>query len=293
MQKKQNIELLRVLGAFGVVWFHAGSVGKDIAYSGLIVFLVLSLYLAAYSSAGPKGALARAQRLLVPWLIWFMFYGAINFATHKPFFFPGKGIVLGILVGPRTHLWFMPFLFTALIIFDRLKGRISPRAIGYSCAALSLLVFITAAGWRPWSLKLGPPIAQYLHAGNGIFLGIFLGYFRLLAGPKRVVFLVAILALTAYLAVRALPGVGIPYFLGTSVSAIFLLSNPPFLQRINLTWLSQCSFGIYLIHPFFLSLAEKIRFTSQAGVPIAVFTASALAIFLLRRFAPAVARYVA
>ena len=291
MNKRQDIELLRVVSAFGIVWFHSGAVGHDIAYSGLIVFVVLSLYLSAQSTMASKSVMSRAKRLLVPWVVWFVFYGAINLAKHKPLIPLDNGIASGILVGTSIHLWYMPFIFIILIIFDWLRDRITPRFIGYACAILAILIFITASDWRLWSLNLGAPFAQYAHAVNGALIGVFLAYYYTLPNLARSALLLIILALAAYLAVLPMPGVGVPYLLGISVSAAVLLFNRSLPGKINFNWLSECALGIYLIHPFCFMIVYKINLISGLSTPIVVFVASVVSVALLKRIAPNASKY--
>ena len=289
--KRQDIELLRVISAFGIVWFHSGATGNDIAYSGLIIFLVLSLYLAAQSTGAPKSVFHRAKRLLVPWLVWFTFYGAINLARHRPFISFENGIVTGILTGPSTHLWYMPFIFIMLLAFDWLRVRLSPRLIGYASAALAIIVFITAYTWRPWSLQVGAPYAQFAHALNGVLTGVFLAYYFNLPKFYRSVLLLVNLALAMYLAILPMPGVGIPYLLAISLSAVVLLYGRYQPKGINFNWLSECTLGIYLIHPFCFMIIYYFHIVDGAGVPLVVFVASTISVMLLKRVAPGFSKY--
>lgn len=55
----------RVLSTFGIVWFHSGVFGHDFAFTGLIVFLILSdvfgwwvVALRMFNSSSQAGALS-------------------------------------------------------------------------------------------------------------------------------------------------------------------------------------------------------------------------------------------
>lgn len=50
MKVRQDIEILRVLSAFGIVWFHSGAPGRAFAYSGLVIFIILSVYLSQHGN---------------------------------------------------------------------------------------------------------------------------------------------------------------------------------------------------------------------------------------------------
>lgn len=291
MTRRQDIELLRVISAFGIVWFHSSAVGRDIAYSALIVFLVLSIYLSAQSTKPTRSVVDRAKRLLVPWLVWFVFYGAINLAIHKPFIPLNNGIISGIFVGTRVHLWFLPFIFFILIAFDWLRNRMSPRFIGYACSTLAILIFATASDWRPWALKLGAPFGQYADAVNGIIIGAFLAHYYYMPNLVRSLLLIIILGLAAYLSMLPMSGVGVYYFIGVSISAAILLFNLPLPAGINFNWLSECTLGIYLIHPFYIMIFSHSELVSRLSMPFVVFLASAISVILIKRIAPSVAKY--
>lgn len=292
MTKRQDIQLLKVISAFGIVWFHSGAVGQDFAYSALIVFLVVSSYLAAQSTKPTKSVADRAKRLLVPWFVWFVFYGVINLAMHKPFVPLSNGIIPGIFVGTKFHLWFMPFIFFTLIAFDWLRSRMTPRFIGYACSALAILIFASTSDWRPWSLKLGAPFAQYAHAINGVIIGIFLGHYYALPNLVRSLLLLIILALAAYLSILPISGVGVPYFIGVSLSAAILLFNRHFPVEINFNWLSECTLGIYLIHPLFMMIIFHGKLVTGLSIPFVVFLASIISVMLIKRIAPSASKYV-
>ena len=63
---RTDVEFLRIIAALGIVWFHSGlDVGRDIAYSGLVVFLIFSSYFAVKSNK-EYSVLSRASRFLIP-----------------------------------------------------------------------------------------------------------------------------------------------------------------------------------------------------------------------------------
>ncbi|MCR4303429.1 MAG: acyltransferase [Gallionella sp.] len=290
-EKRQDIELLRIISAFGIIWFHSSTVGRDIAYSGLIIFVILSFYLSGQSNKDSRNVMNRAKRLLIPWLVWFVFYGVINLARHKPLIPLDNGIISGVLAGPSIHLWYMPFIFITLSVFDWLKNRLTPCLIGYVCAASAILIFIMAPAWRPWSLQIGTPIAQYAHAVNGVLVGNFLAYYYAMLKPVRFALLLFILAMAAYLSILPMPGIGVPYLLGIGISAAVLLFNRFHPAGININWLSECTLGIYLIHPFCYMIIFHTKLASGLNIPLVVFLMSFLLIILLKRILPNASKY--
>ena len=79
MKRNLGVELLRLLSTFGIVWFHSGTTAKEFAYSGLVVFLVLSMYLGGkHGSADKQTFRRRVERLIIPWLFWCVIYAGLN-----------------------------------------------------------------------------------------------------------------------------------------------------------------------------------------------------------------------
>jgi fucose 4-O-acetylase-like acetyltransferase len=291
MRKRQDIELLRVLGAFGIVWFHSRASGWEFGYAGLMFFLIISLFFWAQSDRDSHGIGGRVSRLLVPWLFWFLFYGAANLATGKPFFPLERGMASGILAGSSIHLWYLPFIFLILVLFDRLRKWISAELLGYGCALAAIAVFVTSGLWGPWSREMGAPVAQYCQAIFGVLVGVFFGRYRVMSAPWRELLLLILIALT--LGLYFVAGIGIPYIVGTTVAAVVLLHGVRLPERFNLEWLSASTLGIYLVHPFYLRLIGKVSDVEGMAYPILAFLLSALTIVLLRRYSPRAARYVA
>lgn len=172
-QVHQDIEILRVLSAFGIVWFHASAPGRDFGYSGLVVFLILSVFLSQNTYHHTrKSFMVRVRRFLVPWIIWFVFYGSIRLLTNKTIVPLENGIVAGILSGPSSHLWYLPFIFLVLATIDWVSTKLRPSVlawIGYAFAIVALL------SWGRGTVPLNPaeyPWTQYAHAMTGVSIGI-------------------------------------------------------------------------------------------------------------------------
>jgi len=107
-----NIEFLRIIGASGIICYHSSFPSCRPGYAGLIVFILLSVYLLV--SVQRKNIISlisrRAGRMIVPWFVFFIFYGFLNLINSKPFF-PQPGIFCSILAGSQIHLWYLPFIF--------------------------------------------------------------------------------------------------------------------------------------------------------------------------------------
>ena len=77
-QRNDSLELLRSVSAFGIVWFHiVDAPARDIGYTGLVVFVLLSVALSQTSTSAVnlrQFALRRFRRLAPPWAFWCVIY---------------------------------------------------------------------------------------------------------------------------------------------------------------------------------------------------------------------------
>src|SRR5437764_109811 len=72
-----GVDFVRFFAATGIVWFHLGSPGSDLAYAGLPILLVLSIALPVIHAGGRSlvdEVSRRGKRLILPWLFWSTFY---------------------------------------------------------------------------------------------------------------------------------------------------------------------------------------------------------------------------
>lgn len=281
MQRRQDIEFFRIISTFAVVWFHSGLIDSEIAYGGLIIFLLLSTYIAGTGkSYGTTIFPRRVKRLLLPWLVWFVIYGAVNVIVGKPVVPLNNGIIAGILTGPSVHLWYLPFLFSCLFVFDLAKKRIPSLLLASISAALTILIVSSAPLWRSKSFELGYPLAQYMHASAGIFLGIFFSKFHEL--PYKILFLLFIFA--ASILTIPLSGIGIPYLIGVTAGCTLVFLDGKNLFNFQFEPLSQYMFGVYLIHPLLIRLLNQLPSTKGYWIPIIAFFSSTYIIYLLKKY---------
>lgn len=285
------VEVLRIFSAFLIVWYHSEiSWGNELSYSGLIVFVFLSAY---YSTKSKKVGLRiynRSLRFLVPWIFWSVVYGFGNVFFGKSFFRFSDNLFEQLLVGNYFHLWYLPFIYFILIILDVLRGLGHDRLIGGFVYFVSLMYFILAEYWRPFSLGLTLPLPQYFHAIGAVFIGFYWGVFSRdgygLWQVIGILILLFVISLNAYI-----NGVGIPYAVGVVLVIAVLSMRVEFEKIEKLKVLSDCAFGIYLIHPMFLHIVGSLRF-GGVSVPILTFSLSFLFIYFFRNYFPAFSRYV-
>jgi surface polysaccharide O-acyltransferase-like enzyme len=118
--RNATLDYGRMVAALGIVLFHCGGPGALIGYSGLPFFTMVLILLAlpvADRQSFARFARGRAVRLLRPWLIWSVFYGALKLAEVLA---TGRSLsseftLSMLLTGPAIHLWFLPFAFVACL----------------------------------------------------------------------------------------------------------------------------------------------------------------------------------
>jgi peptidoglycan/LPS O-acetylase OafA/YrhL len=277
--RRQDIELLRLLSALGIVCFHSSSSGANWAYSGLIAFLVLSVVLGGRGGAPDAATLRRrAWRLLMPWAVWFVVYGLLNRYRGDAFLPTPNGLLAGVLAGTSIHLWYLPFIFLVLSALDVLKAHVAQRSLSLAAGVLAAGLIATAPGWRPVTLQLSYPVLQWADALAPVLVGVFLlGAAELPSVARRT--LSALIVLGA-LAVCAFEWIGVPFTVG--ILAVLLVSSryTARLIRVDLRPLSDCTFGIYLLHPLVFAFLLEWDRVPEAWLPAAIFTISLLAVWL-------------
>ena len=310
--KRPDIEALRLLSALGIVWFHAAHSAIALAYSGLVVFLVLSVALGGRSGRPDAATLQRrALRLLRPWLFWCGLYAAFNAVRGLPAWPLDAGWVAGVLAGPSIHLWYLPFMFGVLVLLDLLRAHVALRTLATTGFVMALALMATAPWWRPVTLSLIYPALQWADALAPVAVGVFVLGARSNCWSRRTVLaMAAALVLTATVLV-AFEWIGTPYAVGIAASLLVLVLRrqpsgqavqAPQLQQPVQPWLAwpggfmaltDCSFGIYLSHSLVFSLLLAHGPALPEGtLPVAIFALALAAIWLLRSGLPRVAAAV-
>lgn len=239
-KRNGSIDLLRWLGAIGIVWFHMRLPGGWIGYAALPFFVVLLVYF------GPEKPLRdRAIRLLTPWLIWSAVYALVVLAQALL-----KGLPLReefhawmLLTGPVLHLWFLPFSFLFLVVFRGLRGPI---------LAVTALIGAFGTLWASNHLVLPIPLSQWSFAFPAAFLGLAMFRFK-----RPVVLAVGTAAVCMLLFYGLGWSVAVPQLLIASVAlaaafAFPLPASPP------VVFLSGLALGVYLMHPLTMAVGERL-----------------------------------
>ncbi|MFZ0497296.1 MAG: acyltransferase family protein [Methylocella sp.] len=188
------------------------------------------------------------------------------------------------------HLWYIPFILMVIAISTVLKRVSTPSAVGYLSAIVAGLILVTVPIWRPESMEAAPPIGQYVQAAAPVFIGIFCGVQERLRFGRLLI--VILIALMIYVVTLPFPGVGLPYLIGVFGLIVAIATRRwNFVQHHALEEISQCTFGVYIIHPIFLMLLHLI---GQRGVisVISAFFLSTVTVLFTRRHATTVSEFI-
>jgi len=287
--RRQDIELLRVFSAFGIVWFHTRAYGGAVGYSGLIAFLILSIILGGKSGTPDVDTLRRrAERLLVPWMFWFAIYGALNLRQGDSFIPLQNGVAAGIMAGPSIHLWYLPFVFLVLVALDLVKAHTPARALAYSAGTLALVNVATAPWWRPVTLTWPYPLLQWADAIGPVLVGVFLLCANTIPAWQRNA--IAAMLVVAAIGVASFNSIGVSDAIG--IAACLVIASGVLDGRIpfRVQALSDATFGIYLSH--ILVHRALLIYGNVPGewLPPAIFVISAAGVMTLRALFPRFAK---
>ena len=286
--RRQDIELLRIVGAFGIVWFHTQPYGAAVAYGGLIAFLVLSILLGGKSGPVTAQTLGRrARRLLVPWMVWFAIYGALNRTQGLDFIALDRGLVSAVMAGTSIHLWYLPFIFLCLTGLDVLKAHLPRPVLAYAAAAAAIAITAAAPVWRPVTLALPYPCLQWADALAPVLAGVFL-----LCADALPVWHRRAMALVLFgcaVAVSVSESIGTSYAIGYGACLVIASGLLKSHIRVNLLPLSEATFGIYLLHILVWTMLLTHADVPRDFMPFAIFSIAASVVIALRRLMPRIA----
>jgi hypothetical protein len=280
---KTEIELFRIISIFGIVWFHTGiALGRDVAYGGLIFFIIISVYFATKSNH-KHGVIRRAERLIIPCVVWSIFYGTISFVKAGHIFPENYSYFSMIFATPSIHLWFLPFIFLILLAIDNLRFLLSREWFGMLVGISALLTITLAPIWREFSYV--PPLGQYAHAMPAVLIGIFLGVYENIRFKLRSTIMVGIVLSILFMVYQNQSGIGIPYAVGLIPCVFLFYENVLIKSSQFILWLASATFGVYLSHVFVLLVMSYIGITGYM-LPIITFILAILAILIVRFYVP-------
>jgi len=279
--RRQSVDLLRIVAAFGIVWAHMDAPYPAEGYVALALFVILTAFLSfrsASTRAPGRFLRGRAWRVLVPWLIWCAIYLVVEALRLRDL---SRLWTLTdprwLLIGPVIHLWFLPFvLVSAPLVVAAERGLRGARAV-WAAAVLAAPIGV-AAIWLHDHDALAPPFVQWAFAAMPMLYGLLSAAAQGRGGwPAPLVF--ALLATMP-------PALLWHSFLAPHLLAAALVFEALWRAPIRHPWLPSLgalAFGIYLVHPFFM----LVWFHFTGGLPLwlgamAVFVMSALAAAAMR-----------
>lgn len=281
-ERQSSLELLRVVSAAGIVWFHAGVTGSQVGYIGLSVFLILTpLFELGPNASRIVAWKQHAKRLLIPFAFWSIIYLAANAVKGKPLIQQDHGLVLGLLSGPAIHLWYLPFMAAALGVTNALKTWLKPPTIAAVATGLLLPLLVLHHFYRGAAEMAGTPIPQWFHALTPVILGMICGASRHAIRNYR--WIAALMLLAILLLWRE---VSVAQFLAGF--ALVEVSGAIKWRNDTVNFVAGAMMGVYLVHPLALTVFRMIEPYSQPAFVLAAFGASTVGVLIFARIAPAI-----
>ncbi len=254
----------------------------------------------------------RASRLIPPFMFWFIFYLIFRYVTENHSIF---NLIIGCLIIGRSyyHLWYLPMLMCLMVFVPFINKYIMGEKptiedFFYLFAAFAILmtlnqissigreVFDASMGW----FKSFPWFIGYLLMGY--FVDIYSD--KIPIGNTLTILIILLLSifgcLLNYYSASQLDIVsddfifdhtGIHNFIRTIfIFYLFAKNRHIFTKNSLVSSLAKMSFGIYLIHPFFLKLLVTHtgsyidnKIIELLLLSILVFILSYLSIFMLSK----------
>jgi hypothetical protein len=293
--RNYSLEILRIISCFGIVHDHGNDAGwaQEVGVLCLIIFVLISIYFLSpqkdYSSFFSK----RVSRLLIPWLFWFVVYGLLHIMNGTPFLPVTGDIFSAVLNGTRMHLWYLPFIFITSVTLVFYYNRVEKHSIfkKYNLVLfvlLSIIFLFSLPLWRPWSLDLLAPWGGWFLVLPAVFIGATIANLNhhLSDCWKIVLYLTIIILISIWLTLSGhwTVRLGIPYLFGILlfVAAIYLKFDISKHSKMIMT-ISNCTYGIYLIHPLIYSIEKKLGLSDNIFVPFLTYALSLFIILLANK----------
>jgi hypothetical protein len=286
-KRVQAIEFIRIVAAYGIVAFHDLAPMRNIAYSGLIVFLILSPFVdCAFNWDRKRSLRALAKILLIPWAFWFVAYGLLNMVRGVSLIPHEKNFLFGVLFGTSEHLWFLPSMFVFLAALNELKGRARPRSIYWLCVLAVSLLLVTAGLWSPASVRWSPPLGQWMHAMAALLGGVALGLSNRVRREEAVAGGMAMLLCLLSSQAGFAPSISLPYLIGGGLVVVALAIQGVLPARFNVQSVSSCMFGVYLTHMAWLAVFHRVSGRANYETVTLAFLSAVAATWILQRILP-------
>lgn len=264
--RKRNgaLDVLRFFSALAIVYFHMALPGSEYALSALPVFVLLSV---TFGYGKPLGE--RAARLLIPWAFWCAVYFAMKLAdiAVTGSTFAEEFHYWMILSGPAIHLWYLPFMFLFFLFAAQIPNRLLLPVLSI-VSVLSYLAFV--------SHELGPPFSQWASVIPAASVGVAM---KISKFPRAI----GITAFAVFTAVYVATHESLALQNTIALALVIGFFMLPFGASALTGKLSNLSFGIYLTHPIFASIAHKLHPDVGYLTYAFVVAASIIATILLQK----------
>jgi peptidoglycan/LPS O-acetylase OafA/YrhL len=275
MTRNATLDVVRLIGAFGIVLFHAGAPGRSIGYAALPFFLITLILLSFPAArAKPPGRFVaeRIRRLIWPWVIWSAVYAAFKLADmvvhHETWGQEFSPVML--LTGTALHLWFLPFAFAACLLL-LLVARLPRGGMLWPCLALALSLASTGLQQIP---GLPVPLAQWSFALPATGLGVAMALVLDGAPPPdlaRVLGLVGGIGVCGMLA-WALGWTNGLLQLSIGTVAVLACLAWPLPDTAFTRFCARASMTVYLAHPLIMSILERLTHILRPALSLAILT---------------------
>jgi len=289
VNRRQSIDLMRIVAAFGIVWAHMQAPGMVEGYVALGLFVILTAFLSVRSlerGGARRFWLGRLLRFTLPWVVWSLFYLALDAARN--------GTVAGLwtvedwrtlLYGPAIHLWFLPWVvIVSPVIVLAVAALTTPGRIGV--VAVALVPVGAGALWLHDNAAPGDPFGQWLFATVPLLFGI-LSAVRRLRGAFWAPFV--FVAGACGIALLGWGSVAGGFLLAAAL--LFVAFWRMDITGVDVTPIARLAMGVYLVHPFWMLVWYRLM---PEGLPqpvmaalgaFAVFAVSAATAWLIRQSA--------
>lgn len=262
-----SIDLARWLGCVGIVVFHLGSPGAWIGYAGLPMFMLLVVYFGANRPV-PE----RLQRLLTPFVLWSVIYGAVKILEAvlrgKPLAAEFPGWML--FTGPALHLWFLPFAAGFLALAALLRGPALLVGVGTVASAVAV--------WAANTQPLPIPLFQWSQVIPAAFAGVAMARM-----PRPDLWCLGLGTAAAVLWVAGLQQIAPQTTIAAAVVYAALKIKLPSTRLTRA--LGGMSLGVYLIHPMIGAVGLMLSLEDPVFLAMVLVLAH-LGTLVLQRLAP-------
>lgn len=284
--RRIDLELVRVLACLGIVYFHSGvlaGVSSNLAYSGLAYFILITIFFVDRNKTAFSAAKAVARKVWPSFVFWSAVYIVLGVVIARKDLQSYLSLTT-LVTGGSIHLWYLPFIVLAVAAATAAARLMQPRVLFVVTVVGYFGWLVSSIVWRDWIKGYPLPLPQYFHGAGAVLLALWL---MSGAGLVRYLCLFASLVLCLLVTIEGEPGVGVVYSVMTLMGLLVVRKRDLMSEltqlRPTVIALSSLTFGIYLVHPLFLSVASRLGLGDMSLMPFVAFVGSAVfvQVFLL------------